>query len=509
MIKTQKDTNCVEKKDSVLTVKLNCPAQFEIKDTNHNKKVLYVLFRLFKTENGNNFATFKEISAFFDLKSRQDSNNFYREFLASGEDFLLFLQRKKKLNEAFPVIEKQILRNPLLSMKEHFQEFIETNPELKMSETAFKSYASQIDALKLKKRYDQLITKKEIRPDKERFLKEILEDEETSNLHKKEIIATFPELQKSEKEKQKEVSFLNNFDKFGRNILVMFMIVCGLNFQILGLLFGCSKATIHNIFYSLNFVKRLLLNSIKWWSGEVSTDEKWLKINKKWHYVISIVDNKTGFPLYFQVVSDLTADTWKIFFQRFYKIYGKPRLIISDGSGAIANAIKQVFPESNHQLCKFHKLKNLRTKIYQSYATSEEKNRMFKLADGIFKNKSYFGRKRAALTLMKVSPEKVSKYVESSILGKWEQLIKGFTSNSAERWNRKIKKATQGRYGLKSEKFVVQLITSLWLKEAINNKIHLEKSFIEKVNIKKLSQENLQMGNVIQFFKDKLLEKVA
>ena len=249
------------------------------------------------------------------------------------------------------------MKTPLLSLKEQYKVFVDDNPNIKISESSFMKYFSEIDAAKLKKRYNQLLTKGEIKPDKERFLKELIEDDNTSNQKRKEIIAVFPELQQDEKEVSKEISLFNNLDKFGKNFLIMFLVASGLNYGVLGMLMGVSKGTIHNLFYGLAFIKKLILNSIKWWSGEVTTDEKWIKLNKKWVYVISIVDNKTGFPLYFHVVSDLSADTWKIFFQRFYKIYGKPRIIISDGSGAIAKAIRDVFPDSNHQLCKFHKLK--------------------------------------------------------------------------------------------------------------------------------------------------------
>jgi len=98
-------------------------------------------------------------------------------------------------------------------------------------------------------------------------------------------------------------------------------------------------------------------------SSIISVDEKWVKINGKWHYVLTIVDNVTGFPLYFALVSDLKAETWKIFFQRFYRLYGKPKLIISDGSKSLARGRKSVFAPVPHQLCKFHKMKNLYRRI--------------------------------------------------------------------------------------------------------------------------------------------------
>ena len=110
---------------------------------------------------------------------------------------------------------------------------------------------------------------------------------------------------------------------------------------------------------------------------------------------------------------------------------------------------------------------------------------------------------------MEIGSPEISRYVKNSIMGKWKQLTKGLTSNSAERWNRKIEKVIQGRYGLKSEKFVNQLITSLWLKETLIDKRHFGKSFIQNVNFTKISQENLQTSNIIEFFKRNLLKKVV
>ena len=203
-----------------MSVKIACPTTFTINDTKNNRKLLYILLRLLKNENQQNIVTFRQISALFDLKSRQDSNNFYRDFQDSDGDFLHFLQRKKKLGEAFPLIEKQVLKNPLIAISEHFRMFIENHPELKMSYQCFCDYVSEIDAIKLKKRFKELTTNGEIKPDSERFLKEIIEDGNTSKAHRKAIIETFPHLQQSEKEVKKEVDFLRNINVLGKNILM-------------------------------------------------------------------------------------------------------------------------------------------------------------------------------------------------------------------------------------------------------------------------------------------------
>jgi len=289
----------------------------------------------------------------------------------------------------------------------------------------------------------------------------------------------------------------------------MFFIGSGMSYESLSILFGVCKATIHNWFYKLPFLKRKIIDSIRWWSGIISVDEKWVRINGKWHYVLSIVDNTTDFLLYFKVVSDLKADTWEMFFQGFYRLYGKPKLIISDGSSSLAAGRKAVFLSVPHQLCKFHKLKNLIKAIYISYENTQKHRRMIRLAKNIFNNKTHYGRKRAARKLMEISPAKVSRYIEKNILGNWKNLTKSLTSNASERWNRKIEKVISKRYGLKSIKFVDQLITSLWLKEAIRDKTHFEKSFIHQLNLARQCQENIKMCNIANAIASKVLKRVA
>lgn len=509
MVEKQTDSLSVEKKDNRLLIEIGCPVQFSLRDTTNNRKVLYVLLRLLKTENGINLATFQTISSLFGLKSRQDSNNYYREFQSCDEDILSFLKRKKKLERALPLIEEQVLKMPLLSISEQHKIFSVNHPEYKMSQASFRKYYTQLDSMKLKKRYDELITNQDCRPDKERFLKEMLAETKTSKQTRKQIVSIFPELEENEAETRKEVSFFQNMKASGKYFLIIFLVAGNCSFEVLSILFGVSKATIHNWFYQISFLKRLILDSIKWWSGIVSVDEKWIKINGKWYFLLTIVDNVTGFPLYFALVSDLKAETWKIFFHRFYKLYGIPKLIISDGSKALAKGRIAVFPSVPFQLCKFHKLKNLNKRIYLYVRDYETRSQILKLAKNIFKNTSYYGRKRAARRLMEIAPPKVFSYVKNNILGDWKNLTKGYTSNASERWNRKIEKVISGRYGLKSEKFVEQLIAGLWLKECIRDKRHLEKSFIKGLKIRSICQENVKMCNIIQFVKHNLLKKVA
>ena len=467
-----------------------------------------MLLRCLMTLKNIHLFTFEMIANLLGLNNRQDSNNFWREFQACEYDFGNFLLRKKKLREAFPLIEQQVLSAPLLDLREHYRHFCHNYPKFKMSYICFVDYCRNIDTVKFQKQVKGMLVKGQSQVDAIQLVSEVLAECNTNGLKRKEIVDIFPEVEKDDKEDKIRSSFLKDVDSYGKYILTMFLVACGLNYSVLSMLFGLSKGTISNYFHKLSFMKGTLLHSVNRWSGEISVDEKWIKINGGKNYILSIVDNVTNFPLYFDLVSDLKAETWKLFFQRFYHLYGTPELIVSDGSKSLAKGRLAVFPTVKSQLCKFHKFKNLLHRIY-NMRDGKKKDRCFKLANGIFRNTTYYGRKRAAKTLAEMGVPGVSEYVKNNILHDWKNLTMCLTSNASERWNRKISKAIAKRYGLKSEKFVKQLITSLWLKEAINNPIHFEKCFIEDIDLPRICQENLKVCNIIDIIRRKLLQGVA
>ncbi|MCD4817069.1 MAG: transposase [Candidatus Cloacimonetes bacterium] len=485
---------------------------FELKDTPANQKILYIILRLIKYKldddhSPRNILTFQKISDFFGFKHRQNSENYFRDFKSCGEDMEDYLNRKQKLEDSFPLIEKQILQFPFLKISEHYRIFQEEHPEFKMSETTFRNYASQIDALKLKKRYDKFLEVEKGSLNNNFLLKELLEQETLSDVSKKVIISHFKIEDNSHIKKEKADNFLMNLDVYGSALLVSFLIACGMNYFPLSILLGVSKATIHNLFYSLPDLGNLIRGSIVKWSGTISIDEKWIWIGNKWFYALTIVDNETGFPLYIKLFPTITSESWQIFMRGFKSIYGNPVLIISDGSKALAKARNIVFANVPYQLCKFHKLKNLYRRIHENTNDPKLRKKLFRLAKNIFRNSSVSSRKKVAQRMVEMNIPGVSDYVRKNILGDWKHLTKGFTSNASERWNRKITKVTAKRYGLKSEKFVISLLNSLWMKEAFFNQAHLSQSFITEVDLPKICQKNLKTANIIEFFKKKVAKQ--
>ena len=82
-------------------------------------------------------------------------------------------------------------------------------------------------------------------------------------------------------------------------------------------------------------------NCLLEWS-QVSVDEKWVKIKGQWYFVLCAVDSISGFPLLIDLYPTLDTVSWTLFFQRFHALYGRPTLIQSDGSPALAAALAEL-----------------------------------------------------------------------------------------------------------------------------------------------------------------------
>lgn len=462
--------------------------------------MLYILLRLLVNIYGKHLCTFQTISDFFELNNRQDSNNFFREFQQSDKDMATFLIRKRKFRATIPIIETQILSNIELTIKQQYQIFCENHPEFNMSCATFKKIVGETDALKMYHKFKNLS-----KANQEDTLNT---DPEIDNVSSKSIHGNISKEAKRGDDKRKLYNLSRNTPFFHKALLALLFLACGVNMEVIGMIFGVAKSTINNWLYKLPDMKRMILNSIRFWSGVVCVDEKWVKINGQWHYVLSFVDNLTGFPLHMKTVYDLKKETWAVFMKEFRKLYGNPRLIISDGSKSLAAARNSVFPKTPYQLCWFHKLKNLNDRIYKVHDI-KIRSKLLIMSNNMFHNSSASSRKRTAKRIVAMNVPGVSDYVLKNILGDWKHLNQMMTSNAVERWNRKIEKVISGRYGLKSVNFVEKLLDGLWLKEILFDQRHLSQGFFTELNVYSICQENLKPAQIVRFLKDKLFKQVA
>jgi transposase-like protein len=477
-----------------------------LKNTPGNYRLFIILLRLITFEStGKEVFTYQYVADYFGYKARQDVNNFFRIFVDAGCDFCNYLVRKSYLSDAFGLVEEQILGNVLLPLHEHYRIFMERHKSLEMCYATFT------------RKVDQIRTSLVISA----FMKVFSDRVSSNGIDLMNTLALISKVKDKNKiidpllkqsnakykfdSKYGETSFKPSLDRVNLSLLVNFLSASGLSFEIIGMLLNVSKTTAHNLFHNLQDLQSMLINSIKSWSGKISIDEKYIKINQIPHYVITIVDFITGIPLYMDIYPDTKTETYQHCFEMFKQFYGIPRLIVSDGSKSLFKARELVFPTVVYQLCKFHKMKNLFREMAKTLSRSSFEKYKPKVVK-IFRRQTTAARKKGLIALTKVLPMSLGKYIKEGILDSWRARAKGLTSNVSERFNRKIKKAVSGRFGLKSLDTARQIVFSLWVKELIlrgSSQLH-EESTIFNLNITDLCQEMVDLKHVELLFTKKL-----
>lgn len=473
----------------------------------NTKAVLVFLRSLCHPETGKSLFTYQELADAFGYKARQNVENFLAEFRASEQNFVQFLTRvNTKHDRLFPLVEAQILSNVLVSVHQHYLAFCADHPQEKLSEATFREYVKDIDGGKILQKVRHMASKAELSLDGQRYLHELLELNEMSAVKRKEIVEVFPAVDAFPSTDRSAPGVHLTHPSVARKLLVTLLYVCNVSQDMLALLFGVSKTSIHRYIYDVcgEELTWQLLGQIVQWSGKVSFDEKWIKIDGVWHFVLCAVDAVSGFPLLLEVYPTLDRVSWTIFFTRFRTLYGVPKLIQSDGCQKLAAARNTVFPRVRYQLCTFHKLKNLMKRIRKHVRDSKDFIRAVRFAKHIFSNTWVSSRKQAAKSLQELTGQEVSSYVDKHILADWRNLTMSLTNNAAERFNRKIEQCFSGRYGIASVESAQVLVRGLWLKELLlNGRQHrAQTAELASINLPRICQEHLDQGKILHFFHD-------
>jgi transposase-like protein len=485
----------------------------EFPEVENNRKAILVFLRsLCSPETGKPLFTYQQLADAFGYKARQNVENFVAEFRASEQSFLQFLTRvNTKYDRLFPLVEAQILSSVFLSVHQHYVGFCEAHPQEKLSEATFREYVKGIDGGKILQRVRQVVSTTELGLDVQRYLQELLDLKELSAVKRKEIVEVLPAGDASSSTDRSAPGVEFSHPAVSRKVLVVLLYVYNVPQEVLALLFGVGKTSIHTWIYAIcgEEVEWHILREIVCWSGQVCFDEKWVKIKGQWSFVLCAVDSVSGFPLLVALYPTLDTVSWTLFFKRFYALYGRPTLIQSDGSRALAAAREIVFAGVRYQLCKFHKLRNLMKRLRHHIHDALLLRRCCRLARHIFSNTWVSSRKQAAKTLQPLAGQEVSDYVESHILSVWRHLTQSLTNNAAERFNRKIEKCLAGRYGFSSATSVEVLLRGLWLKELVlNGRKHLAAtSQIVELDLAEICQESLNVDKILHNFDDYALSR--
>ena len=331
-------------------------------DTPSNRKAMLVFLRSLQDEKGKPLFTFQELSVLFDSDNRQASSGHMERFRECDSDILDFLTRKRKVDSVVvEAVTQELLADPLAEIVE-LQERV--NARLgrdDLSPANIKAALEQIPYYKVREAIRKQIAKGKAHYEEERLLEEMMAS--ASAIGQKAGIQ-MPEtegMQVSDPTKIRKLvtpgfGLSSICDSLRWIIFCLVLYYHGVPLSVLGGWFGVHKTTILRRMLGLVLVLwpvvyRWILDNVK--AQKVYIDEKWLKIQSKWHYWFVVLDTETGLP----VLASLLPSTGKwacrwigVMLKRIGKI---PKIIITDGLPGYHH-VMHVFEGVRHALCHFH-----------------------------------------------------------------------------------------------------------------------------------------------------------
>lgn len=391
-----------------------------IPDTPANRKTMIVALRLMEDENGNKLFTFQELAQISQGTTAPAAMKAVKQFEKKDRDFhQLHLYDKPKIDEAvIHVIEEIVKQEPLESLEEIARK---TNKQLNRTdinrwhiEWALAEYVQYYEIRKV-------ITKRLEKGQynyKEEYVLNRLWELALENGHQ-EANALIPAsiAQKSQQQTAEPIAvdtpeqldyekipdsakqvFTGDASKeklqdiwqgpLGWYMWAFILYFNGISLSVIGRWLGVNKSTIcrwldkiacwskpwldaNNVYKALTAVK------------QIAVDEKWIYIDGVVWYLFAAVDCVTGYPLHVAIYPGNGIDYCKLFLLELKNKGYYPKAIITDGWDAYNTAIGDIFPDTEHLLCRFHALKRLLWRLqYQAHITQQS---VFQMVSKLFK----------------------------------------------------------------------------------------------------------------------------
>ena len=243
----------------------------------------------------------------------------------------------------------------------------------------------------------------------------------------------------------------------------------GISQGTIGSWFGKNKSTICRWLEDISrLASAYLKNLVVDFSGKIAIDEKWIKIGDVWFYLFVAVDCVSGYPLLAQIYESNSTNYCKLFLLELKSKGYIPKIIITDGWDSYIKAIKTVFPNAEHLLCRFHVIRSLFRRLQKAKIFNKE---IYKLIGNIFKTDyKKTVRRRISKIKEKLAPLVTVKVIMGGLDKKLPQVIKAVgnknkpsTSNAAETFFSRFDRFYKAKRGYFCDKESAQKHLNLFL----------------------------------------------
>ena len=350
-----------------------------IPDTPANRKVMLVFLRLLVDSSGRPLFTHQDLASIIDSCNRQASSNHFESFVACGCDFLSYLNRKRKVNdEVVDAVLAELMLEPLAKTSELA---VRVNARLMRDDISRENINAALEGISCQE--IRGVIRGQLSSGEAHYKEEYLLAEMMTTFSSDSAAAaglclpadegmqlSDPTAIRSLLTPDAPLSSLGNPIKWV--IFIMTLYYHGLPLSLLGRWFKVHKSTILRWVISLAIelwpvvytwinqqVKaKVVYIDVRLESGCTPAiqdkDEKWIKIQGKWHYWFVVLDNKTGLP----VIASLLASKGKwacqwigTLLKQLKKI---PSFFITDGMLAYDYIAEATDARIQHILCHFH-----------------------------------------------------------------------------------------------------------------------------------------------------------
>jgi transposase-like protein len=347
-------------------------------NTEKNTKVLWLLLRAFHDpETGKSLFTHEEIAKAFGYTHRQNIQNYARDFRRCGEDILAYLQRKCKVDASVVEAVAEMLRQhplaPATDLCPLVQERL-NRPDL--TPPNIRTAIEQVPCSVIRPILQRQWERGEFHP-KEALILQLalaaLQDTSSSpassvasTLHELGVEPSDPDDAQEVQQQQTEAapllldvraSLAQISQKIRLMVVAFTLYYWNVPLSRIAEWMGVSPATVLN--WTTGLAVALYPMVARWivmktQSLSLAVDEKWLKIDKRWHYWCVAVDEATGLPVGMALLSTRTTWACAWFILSLRRLGLRPRAIITDGLEGYVSSIRKVFPTARHLLCLFH-----------------------------------------------------------------------------------------------------------------------------------------------------------
>ncbi len=387
-----------------------------IPDTPANRKTTVVFLRLMENENNKKLFTLQELAKITKGTTANASIKAIKQFEQKDRDFhQLHVYHKPKIDEKVIETIKEIVKEePLAQLEE-----IARKANQRLNRTDINRWhiewalAEYVPYYEIRKTITRQLEKGEYNYREEYVLNRLFQaalqngqEEETRFIPdalkekwqraSEPIVVDTPSVDKipenakelfagaTTKEKLKELWQ----GPFGWYMWAFILYFNGISLSVIGRWLGVHKSTVCRwldkvAIWSKSLIDANNLSKSLTLVKTIAIDEKWISINGVIWYLFAAVDCVTGYPVHVDIYPSNSIACCKCFLTELKNRGYHPNAIITDGWDAYITSIKDIFPNTEHLLCRFHAIKRLLFKLrYIAHITEAS---VFRLAGKLFK----------------------------------------------------------------------------------------------------------------------------